>query len=242
MKYYLNIFILLLIIAILTGCSVENLLVRATMNGNTKKVEKLVEKGAKVDYNAIFDETPLFFAATNGNFELVKYLISKGANLNYQKQGFILKSSQKVGGQYKYYIEKIPNGGRTILTSALLGWGDFDKIVVYLLEQGAKVNYKYIQYNAEPIIRMGNGTEIGGEGIGTYIPEKEKIETPLTLSINAYKIQADKNNIILMQKYKSTIQILLKYGADKNIVNGDGENAYQLANKYNLKEVSDILK
>lgn len=245
MKQVIKFSFLLFTIIVFTNCSKDVLLMRASYDSNIMNVKKQVEKGAEVDFNKIYNETPLYRAAANGSLDIVTYLISKGANVNYQKQGFILKSSENIGGRYKYLIEKVPNGGRTVLTVALLGWGGFDKVISYLLEKGVKVNYKYIQTNAQPIIRMGSfttGEEIGGEGIGTYVPTKEEIETPLTFAITTYKYHYENKHDDKAKIYKSIIQELIKYGADKNAINGKGLSAIQLANIWGLKEINDVLK
>jgi ankyrin repeat protein len=238
-------FLVLFTSSLLISCSSENLLIRATYNGDLNKVKKLVEKGAKVDYNEIFDETPLMNAAVIGNYEIVEYLVTKGANVNYQKQGFKLKSSEQVGTQYNFYINEVPHGGHTSLTLALYGHGDFEKVILLLLEKGAKVNYQFIQKNAEPTNRQSNivsGIETGGPGTSNFAPTGENVETPLTNAIKNYRHFFEKGATDFAQKYKSIIELLLKYGADKNAVDGNGENALQISNKYNLTEIIAILK
>jgi len=228
-------------------CSIESRLYTALDNRDIIKVKKIIENGADVNCTKFYGNTPLLEAAMIGNLELVKYLISKGANVNYQKNGFKLKSSKKIGEKlYEYSMEEIHNGGITPLTIAIrLGNGDFVQVINYLLEKNANVNFNFINYNAQPIGTTGNlngGIELGGSGTTLSEPKNEIIETPLTLAIKCYNGCYVKKSFEYTQKYKSIIQTLIKYGADKNAVDGNGENASQLINKYNLVEIADILK
>jgi ankyrin repeat protein len=246
MKNYLQILFLTLTV-FLASCSIESRLFTALDNQDISKVKKTIEDGADVNCTKFYGNTPLLESAQMGNLELLEYLISKGANVNYQKNGFKLKSSKKIGDKlYEYSMEEIHNGGMTPLTAAIrFGKGDFVKIINYLLEKGANVNFSFINYNAQPIGTTGNfnyGIELGGSGTTLDEPTKEVIETPLTLAIEGYNFYYKKQSIDYSQKYKSIIQTLIKYGSDKNATDGDGKNAYQLATNYNLGEINDILK
>lgn len=54
-----------------------------TLN-NKDYTEKLLKKGADVNYQNSFAKTPLFYAIANSNHKMVKLLIEKGANVNQQ--------------------------------------------------------------------------------------------------------------------------------------------------------------
>jgi ankyrin repeat protein len=245
MKFTIHI-VLITFVAFFSSCSQNKQLYKATVKGNISKVKKLIENDAKIDYNELFNTTPLLLAANIGNLEIVKYLVSKGADINYQKQGFKLKSYQNIGeGNFNVNIEKIPSGGHSPLTFALWGHGDFDQIIKYLLEQGARINFSYIETNAEPTLIISGityGIEVGVTGTSFIKPTKEIVETPLTYAIRRYKYCLDKSAPLAAEKYRIIIQLLINKGADKNADNGNGDNAYELAIKYNVIEIIEILK
>ena len=54
----------------------------ASRNGHLEVVEKLIEKGAKVNHQDIYGVTALMMASRNGHLEVVEKLIELGADVN----------------------------------------------------------------------------------------------------------------------------------------------------------------
>ena len=178
-------------------------------------------------------------AANHGHLNVVEYLISKGANVNVQVSGFKLAYSKTISnGNYEFEIVKESNG-QTALTRSLYGFGDWVNSCKYLLNKGAKINFQYISRNAEPVIYDYN-MAYSCRGSGNIEPTKEQVDTPLTFVTKAYAYW--KENDELASNAKSVIEIMIKYGADKKLVDGDGSTAYEIAVKKNLKNLIDILK
>jgi ankyrin repeat protein len=87
----------------------------AAKNGEVEVVRLLLDRGAKVDPQALGGISPLFCAASNGHIEVMKLLLSNGANVD----------AQDVCGQSALYsaVER----------------GDIE-IVKFLLEMGANIH------------------------------------------------------------------------------------------------------
>lgn len=71
------------------GCQrrVEQELISAAAEGNTKLVETLLEKGANIEARANDDWTALTIAAREGHIETVELLLKKGAKVNATEGG-----------------------------------------------------------------------------------------------------------------------------------------------------------
>ena len=60
----------------------------AAWNGNLKRVQELVERGADIEKTSSFgDFTPLVSACTNGQLEVARYHLEKGANRDKASNG-----------------------------------------------------------------------------------------------------------------------------------------------------------
>jgi ankyrin repeat protein len=62
-------------------------LIDAAAEGDTRKVEDLLNRGANIEAHARDDWTPLTIAAREGHYETVKLLLNKGAKVNAKEGG-----------------------------------------------------------------------------------------------------------------------------------------------------------
>ena len=82
---YVLVAVLFLALACQSGLSQE--LIDAAAEGNTKRVEALLNKGVNIEVRARDDWTALTIAAREGHYETVKLLLDKGAKVNAKEGG-----------------------------------------------------------------------------------------------------------------------------------------------------------
>jgi ankyrin repeat protein len=222
-------------------------LLKSVKVGDLDEVTRRIEKGEDVNAATSFDRwTPLLTAANYGHYEIAKYLISKGAKVNHQATGFVLEYSHKITSPSQvFYVYRVGESplGFTPLTASLVGEGQWDLVVALLLEKGADPNVRYLSDDAGPVFATINGRLSYAERSSVVPPHKEQIDTPLT---KATKIYADchkrRCSQAVLTKYKSAIELLLKYKADKSAVDGNGDTAYAVAVRYGLQDALVLLK
>jgi ankyrin repeat protein len=227
---------------VLSGCGT---LRKAAQEGNLAEVKSRIEKGENVNDDRFFGgETPLLIAANAGHYDVVEYLISKGANVNTQADGFVLEYSSKISdNNYTYKISRRPRAGNTPLTAAMVGLGQWDRIIALLLEKGANPNGKRITFPAGPIFwHQGEPLGIGEVRSSTMPPNKELVNTPLTRATYGYTFYYKRNDHAKAMKFRTVIELLLKYHADKGEKNDDGDTAYDIASKNGSQELLAMLK
>ncbi len=114
-----------------TDISGNTALIKAIWTRNIKLIEKLIEKGADVNYSDGYDSVPLIDAVLAGNnVEVVEMLLEKGADVN---------SSNSFGETALIETIKIllkKGEGEVKKEKAV-------KIIEKLLEKGADINLKY---------------------------------------------------------------------------------------------------
>lgn len=69
------------IFLIVSGCASTTPLIKASINGNSLAVQKLIDAGANINEPDSKGYNALFYAIEQGQLEIVKILIGKGANL-----------------------------------------------------------------------------------------------------------------------------------------------------------------
>lgn len=72
----------LAIFLILSGCTVNSPLIKATQNGNFEEVKKLIRSGANVNEPDKYGITPLMHSIYYRHTDMAKYFIESGANVN----------------------------------------------------------------------------------------------------------------------------------------------------------------
>jgi ankyrin repeat protein len=80
MKHH-NLFFVITIFLIVSGCASTTPLIKASIEGDSLAVQKLIDAGANINEPDSRGYTALFYAVEYGQLELVKSLISNGANL-----------------------------------------------------------------------------------------------------------------------------------------------------------------
>jgi ankyrin repeat protein len=103
-----------------TGCATNRNLFYAAAKGDLAKVQRLVEKGADINYqhSSLFGRaSPLFAASSKGQLGVVKYLVENGADIN----------------------AKTRDGSVPLHNAAYLG---HFAVVQYLVENGADINVR----------------------------------------------------------------------------------------------------
>jgi len=67
--------------------SLDQELIDAAVEGNTRRVEDLLNKGVNIEVRARDDWTALTIAAREGHYETVKLLLDRGAKVNAKEGG-----------------------------------------------------------------------------------------------------------------------------------------------------------
>lgn len=88
MKILMN-YVLVVVLSSAVACqsSLSQELIDAAAEGNTKRVEELLNKGVNIEVRARDDWTALTIAARDGHYETVKLLLDKGAKVNAKEGG-----------------------------------------------------------------------------------------------------------------------------------------------------------
>jgi len=82
MKHHNSFFAFIItIFLIVSGCAATTPLIKASKNGDSLAVQKLISEGANINEQDIKGRDALFYAIEYERFEIIKSLISKGANL-----------------------------------------------------------------------------------------------------------------------------------------------------------------
>ena len=145
----------------------------ASSKRSTNIVEKLLDKGAEIDREDLFGNTPLFYAVKAGHLNVVELLLNRGANIN---------KIDKIGYTSLYYAVDFKN---------------LD-MVELLLKYGAKISFKP-NPSITPIhyIAIHKNGDVGVKLLNVFIKYSVNIneqdiynDTPLHIATmtNNYKI------------------------------------------------------
>ena len=133
---------------IISSCASKTPLIKASENGDSSTVQKLLNEGANVNESDNTGMTPLMHALQNNNTALVEYLLKKGANVNIKN---------KYGYTALYYATENVNFVKTLIDQgADVNLGDNYKrtpimnaissenieVIKLLIESGANLNAK----------------------------------------------------------------------------------------------------
>ena len=89
-QHFKPILLLVFVLLFLTSACQSNsaqALIDAAAEGDTRRVEDLLNRGANIETHARDDWTPLTIAAREGHYETVKLLLDKGAKVNAKEGG-----------------------------------------------------------------------------------------------------------------------------------------------------------
>lgn len=204
------------------------------------RIEKLIDRGADLEASPDGWNTPFQTAAVHGRVDVMKLLVKHGANpfaaTTNGVDAYLMAASKGQTGPVTYLLdlgEKIDTAtdtGETALMAAALD-GRVN-VVELLLKRGADPNlldksgesalYRAVSkkhwYTARFILERGGKPDLKGATVGA---------TPLSYSV--YFGNAD------------TVQLMLKYGADPNIVSDKGLSVFQKAVYWDKKEMLRLL-
>jgi outer membrane protein OmpA-like peptidoglycan-associated protein len=167
MKLYYKLSVVLLAIALvfLAGCSNnEKAMVDAVKNGDTAKVQSLLDRGVSPNLKTDAGQTILMLAAYQGHTDIAKLLIEKGADVN----------------------AKDNNGKTALMYAAEKGYVEMAKL---LLEKGADINA--VDNNGKTALQIAqdnNQTEMAeflskwGKPVSTPVPTVSATATPTPIS------------------------------------------------------------
>ncbi|KAK6177473.1 hypothetical protein SNE40_015567 [Patella caerulea] len=209
----------------------------AVKKGNIAMVREILDHGADVsieedsltpssigckthgDHNVINTQdeeglTPLHYAAKNGNIEMVRVLLHRGADVSIKENDDFL----------------------TPLSIACKNHGDHDDIVKLLIDWGANIDHKH-RFNDTPLHEaIENGLVRCVEcllenGANVNSQSKWKKKTPLHMVLKTPK-----------RKRLEILGLLIKYGADANIRDGNDKTVLDLAkNNKRYLDIEDCL-
>ncbi|HJT23796.1 MAG TPA: ankyrin repeat domain-containing protein, partial [bacterium] len=204
------------------------------------RVEKLIERGADLEASPDEWNTPLQTAAVHGRVDIMKVLVKHGANpfaaTSNSVDAYLMAASKGQTDPVTYLLElgekvnTATDTGETALMAAALD-GRIS-VVEALLKRGADPNrldkygesalYKAVSkkhwYVARLILEGGGKPDLKGATVGA---------TPLSHSV--YCGNAD------------MVKMMLKYGADANIVSDKGLTVFQKAIYWNKREMLRLL-
>lgn len=107
-----------------------------------------------------------------------------------------------------------------------------------LLNEGANINYIDKNMDSPLLIAISNNNydlvKFLLENGANPNPDPDKVYTlPLNLAIDT-SVEVTKNNIDVKEDSIDIIKLLLEFGANFNIKDKDGENAYEFAKGYHI--------
>ncbi|MBF0364116.1 MAG: ankyrin repeat domain-containing protein [Oligoflexia bacterium] len=219
----------------------NNPLTKAAKNNNIARVKLLIEKGADVNLQNLYDETPLVLAAENGYLELANMLIEKGADVNRIRGIGIGHTPLSLAAKNdhlelaKILIEKGANVNdkRSLFEAAK---NNHLEMVKFLLEKGANVNKKNDSVLSEtPLLAAAENKNINLEIIKLLLEKGAQVnavansdnKTPLYLA-------AENGNLELAK-------ILTDKGALVNMASREGKTPLYLAVEKSNLELAKIL-
>ncbi len=146
MKYRKHFFTLIIsTLLIVTSCASTNPLVKASRDGDSLAIQRLIDAGANINEPDEKGYTPLMHAVWSGNIEAVKMLIDKGSDINLKdKSGytpFLWASSYGYFDIVKLLIDRGAdiNAKDYLGNTALMGVSD-PALAKMLIDKGADVN------------------------------------------------------------------------------------------------------
>lgn len=208
-------------------------------------ISKIIEKGGNINYiNPKDGENALMCACKRDNSNIAKKIVNKGGNVN-----------------------SVSKSGTTPLACASGGKSCSTELIIFLIENGAKINSD-LKYGRTPLIEavssnciekvkylIENGASINqkSEGFGGVSPLTEALwetnfEIVKYLVENGADVNIQRNNgdtallvAVWNEKNLNSVNLLIQKGADVNKLNDDKQNPLLKAIQYNLYDIAVLL-
>ncbi len=206
----------------------------AALSGSEAAVRCLLDNGASIDAKNMYAETTLYHAVKEGQERIVKLLLESGADVNAKSR--VEKTALHIAageGNERILIQLLEHGADTNalnysgLTALHVAAKNREKTTVLLLLQHIPIDKKDRRgRTALHHAAATTDTEVvealleNGASLEARDPE---LRTPLHAVVERFSYWIDEG------KVKSTIELLIRRGADIEAVDRDGNTAYSLA-------------
>lgn len=189
----------------------ENPLSEAILNDDLPTAILLIQGNNGINQPGLSGQTPLFDAIYRGHYELIPLLIQHRANVNVQS-----------------------DDGTTPLILACRESFIDPEVIALLISNGADINVRD-NYGLTPLLSAASSEDNNSVILQLLISLGANINDQSTRSGNSSLILS-----VLRGNYSNT-NVLLRNGADANLVNNRGETARDVASRLNLPEIVRIL-
>ena len=214
-----------------------------TGSADTDNIEKLIARGAKVDFETEDGRTPLMQASRDGQKEVVEVLISARANVNLETHmgitALMWASRCGYGEIASMLIDNMADinmAGSCVQnaqgTTALMAssWYGQTKVVEMLIHRGADVMLK--SDNGWTALMWASDSEQKScvEALIPHVVDvNEKDKEGWTALMHASKCK--------YTNCDESVKVLISAGADAKLVNNDGETAMDIARNERVKKI-----
>lgn len=198
----------------------------AALHDNAYTIYFLIKKGALIDHSNNEGETPLHYAALRGNNDCVEALLSLDADIN--------KTNIKGESALHYSIKsKNKNTMITLLKNGIhTNICSYNGTALHYAVHDYNVLFDLILFGVDASLTDQYGRTVFHELAKTSSDNKEEIIK--LISEHGVNINAIDNNgntalhLAAIHQQYSTMKLLIKYGADDNIPNNNGQLATDL--------------
>lgn len=185
----------------------------AALQGHQNVVAVLVRKGAQVNVPDNIGGNPLHWAASNGHRAIVEMLIAQGANVNALTVGEFGQGTPLHGACMQGHAEVVEVLLRNQADLKALT-GDGETPLHCALKSAPHFTVKLIEDDIKKVLIE--------KGLGAYVTDKPII------------------NIGDRYAYKRVIELLLAYGAEVHIKDGDGKTPIDYAEQEEIKTLLQL--
>jgi ankyrin repeat protein len=213
-------------------------LMDAVVRNDVNSVKNLVMKGAYLDSKDSDGVTPLYEAVQSSYQEIALVLIKSGSDVNARdRRGTSVLMEAIKRKQFNVIQELFSKninihhrsraGANALITAAIFGDSDLIKDLVML---GAKIEENNFESLTQSV-SFGN------------IQTTQKI---LQLGANPNSFLNSNGDTLLMTSIKQgcleIFKILIKYGANTEVINKNGESILEIARKMKMQDIINILE